>query len=194
METAASNFWRQPVNGYLSSNSSVNIDWIQGKKINTRIYIYIDSGKIYMCICIYLYNISTANTVDYDRTFYFPSVASHEDTHKTSTASHWLGSWYVESWKSHRLFQITKVFSLIVSEVKSEKCNIYNGTIGSCTLRSPTLIIQSGMHFYLPLSEHSSSSAVMGTPGIPWAGILNASTRDCAQAELCTMNLGSFHS
>lgn len=74
LETAVSNSWRQPVNGHLSSSSSVSIDWIRWGK-----YVY------------------------------FPPVASYKETCKASTVSHWLGS--LESWKSHQLFQITKVYS-----------------------------------------------------------------------------------
>lgn len=88
METAVFDSWRQPVDGYLSAGSSISIDGIQ-------------------IIYIYIFHFSTTNTVDDSKTFYCLSVASYKETHKVSTVSHWLGSLYLESWKS-RLFQITK--------------------------------------------------------------------------------------
>ena len=92
VETAVFNSWRQPVDAYLSGGSSISIDGIQ-------------------IIYIYIFYFSTTNIIDDSKTFYCPSVPSYKETHKVSTVSHWLGSLYLENWKSW-LFQITKAYPL----------------------------------------------------------------------------------
>lgn len=106
MGKAASNSWRQPVNGYLSSGSSIAIDWIQEKMIYASTH-----------------NLSTASTLYH------------------------IG-WVLCIWKVEKVIKCKKIYSPSVSEVKSEKLNIFKGTIGSSTWKGLKLLIQSGVLAY----------------------------------------------
>ena len=186
METVASNSWRQPVNDYLNSGSSISIDWI-------RVCVHA-CVCVCVCVCISISPLLTQLTTKELSIFHLWLLMRASIGHLRCHIGLALCIWKVEK---VTVSNNKSIFSLIVSEVKSEKQNIYKVTIWSFTWRSLKLIIRSGMHsycFYFPLPEHSSSSAVEGVPDVPWAGILNDSTTDCSQAELCATNLGNFRS
>lgn len=68
----------------------------------------------------------------------------------------------------------TSIIFLIVSKVKSEKWNIYKGTLWSFHMKeskTDNTVKNTLPLFYFSLSVHSSSSAVVGIPDAPWAGV-----------------------
>lgn len=156
MEKAASNSWRQPVNGYLSSGSSIGIDWIQGK---LYILVYIFSQPLSHCITLAWFFVSGK----------LKKVINCFKCKKYILPHSLRG----EIWKAKHFQRYNLIFHM-------KESNVAN------TGRNAPLL------FLFPLPEHSSSSAVVGIPDAPWAGILNESTTDCSQTELSATNLGNF--